>query len=165
MSYGISFTSGSLIPSFCLSIKGRHDAPLLSLCSDGKKSDLALYVYEFLLFLSAPCGGRLLNLTVVLFMLPTAACECQKASSAHHRSLHLPGWHKRLLSAYSWWQSRIVSSWADCSPCRVILMQWLKLRILRYQRNRCIVQYCPQLTPTSFTYGRLSFVLSWAVLP
>ena len=63
MSYGISFTSGSLIPSFCLSIKGRHDAPSLSLCSDGKKSDLALYVYEFLLFLSAPCGGRLLNKT------------------------------------------------------------------------------------------------------
>ena len=70
MSYRISFTSGSLIPSFCLSIKGRHDAPLLSLCSDGKKSDLALYVYEFLLFLSAPCGGRLLNLTVDLLMLP-----------------------------------------------------------------------------------------------
>ena len=70
MSYGISFTSGSLIPSFCLSIKGRHDAPLLSLCSDGKKSDLALYVYEILLFLSAPCGGRLLNLTVDLLMLP-----------------------------------------------------------------------------------------------
>ena len=27
MSYGITFTAGSLIPSFCLSIKGRHDAP------------------------------------------------------------------------------------------------------------------------------------------
>ena len=105
-----------VLNSFVLLIhKGRHDAPLLSLCSDGKKSDLALYVYEFLLFLSAPCGGRLLNLTVDLLMLPAAACECQKASSAHHRSLHLPGWHKRLLSAYSWSQSRIVSSWADCS--------------------------------------------------
>ena len=101
MSYGISFTSGPLIPSFCLSIKGRHDAPLLSLCSDGKKSDLALYVYEFLLFLSAPCGGRLLNLTVVLLMLPVVAYEYLKASSADRRSLHLPGWHKRLLSAYS----------------------------------------------------------------
>ena len=98
---GSPITSGSLIPSFCLSIKGCHDAPLLSLCSDGKKSDLALYVYEILLFLSAPCGGRLLNLTVDLLMLPVAACECQKASSAHHRSLHLQGWHKRLVSAYS----------------------------------------------------------------
>ena len=65
MSYGITFTAGSLIPSFCLSIKGRHDAPKLSLCSDGVKSDLALYVFEILLFLSAPCGGRLLNLTVI----------------------------------------------------------------------------------------------------
>ena len=101
MPYGISFTSGSLIPSSCLSIKGRHDAPSLSLCSDGKKSDLALYVYEILLFLSAPCGGRLLNLTVVLLMLPVAAYEYLKASSADRRSLHLPGWHKRLLSAYS----------------------------------------------------------------
>ena len=101
MSYGISFTSGSLIPSFCLSIKGRHDAPLLNLCSDGKKSDLALYVYEFLLFLSAPFGGRLLNLTVILLMLPVAAYECQKASSANHRSLHLTGLHRRLVSAYS----------------------------------------------------------------
>ena len=73
MSYGISFTSGSLIPSFCLSIKGRHDAPSLSLCSDGNKSDLALYVYEILLFLSAPYGGRLLNLTVGLLTLPAAA--------------------------------------------------------------------------------------------
>ena len=87
MSYRISFTSGSLIPSFCLSIKGRHDAPSLSLCSDGNKSDLALYVYEFLLFLSAPCGGRLLNLTVGLLTLPAAACECQKSTSVHHRSL------------------------------------------------------------------------------
>ena len=101
MSYRISFTSGSLIPSFCLSIKGRHDAPSLSLCSDGNKSDLALYVYEILLFLSAPYGGRLLNLTVVLLMLPAAACEYLKAASANRRSLHLPGWHKRLLSAYS----------------------------------------------------------------
>ena len=101
MSYRISFTSGSLIPSFCLSIKGRHDAPSLSLCSDGNKSDLALYVYEILLFLSAPYGGRLLNLTVDLLMLPAAACECQKASSAHHRSLHLQGRHKRPVSAYS----------------------------------------------------------------
>ena len=98
---GSPLTSGSLIPSFCLSIKGRHDAPLLNLCSDGKKSDLALYVYEFLLFLSAPFGGRLLNLTVILLMLPVAAYECQKASSADRRSPHLPGWHKRLLSAYS----------------------------------------------------------------
>ena len=87
MSYGISFTSGSLIPSFCLSIKGRHDAPSLSLCSDGNKSDLALYVYEILLFLSAPYGGRLLNLTVGLLTLPAAACECQKSTSVHHRSL------------------------------------------------------------------------------
>ena len=60
MSYGISYTSGSLIPSFCLSIKGRHDAPSLSLCSDGMKSDLALYVcFEIVLFLSAPFSGRL----------------------------------------------------------------------------------------------------------
>ena len=101
MSYGISFTSGSLIPSFCLSIKGRHDAPSLSLCSDGNKSDLALYVYEILLFLSAPYGGRLLNLTVGLLTLPAAACECQKSTSVHHRSLLLPGWHKRPVSAYS----------------------------------------------------------------
>ena len=35
--------------------------------------------------------------------------------------------------------------------CRVILMQWLKLWIRSYQRNRCIEQYCPQLTPPSFT--------------
>ena len=34
--------------------------------------------------------------------------------------------------------------------CRVILMQWLKLWVLRYQRNCCIEPYCPQLTPTSF---------------
>ena len=80
-----------------------------------KKSDLALYVFLILLFLSAPYGGRLLNLTVVLLMPSVAACECQKASSAHHRSLHLPELHKRLVSAYSWWQSRIVFSWADCS--------------------------------------------------
>ena len=165
MSYRISFTSGSLIPSFCLSIKGRHDAPSLSLCSDGNKSDLALYVYEILLFLPAPFGGHLLNLTVGLLTLPAAACEYLKAASANHRSLHLPGWHKRLLSAYSWWQSRIVSSWADCSPCRVILMQWLKLRVLRYQWNCRIEQYCSQLTPTSFAYDRLSFVLSRAIFP
>jgi len=48
-------------------------------------------------------------------MLPVVAYEYLKASSADRRSLHLPGWHKRLLSAYSWWQSRIVSSWAGCS--------------------------------------------------
>ena len=85
-------------------------------CSDGDKSDLALYVcFKIVPFLSAPCGGRLLNLTVLLLTLPVAACGCQKASSAHHRSLHLPGLHKRLVSAYSWSQSRIVSSWADCS--------------------------------------------------
>ena len=30
MSYRISHTAGSSIPSFCLSIKGRHDAPSLS---------------------------------------------------------------------------------------------------------------------------------------
>ena len=30
---------------------------------------------------------------------------------------------------------------------------------------QCIEQHCPQLTPTSFAYGRLSFVLSRAVLP
>ncbi len=87
MSYRISFTSGSLISSFCLSIKGRHDTPSLSFCSDGNKSDLALYVYEILLFLSAPYGGRLLNLTVGLLTLPAAACECQKLTSVHHRSL------------------------------------------------------------------------------
>ena len=105
-----------VLNSFVLLIhKGASWCSFAESCSDGKKSDLALYVYEFLLFLSAPCGGRLLNLTVDLLMLPAAACECQKASSAHHRSLHLPGWHKRLVSAYSWWQSRIVSSWADCS--------------------------------------------------
>ena len=98
---GSPITAGSLIPSFCLSIKGRHDAPKLSLCSDGKKSDLALYVFKILLFLSAPYGGRLLNLTAVLLMPSVAACECQKASSAHHRSLHLPELHKRLVSAYS----------------------------------------------------------------
>ena len=85
MSYRISFTSGSLISSFCLSIKGRHDTPSLSFCSDGNKSDLALYVYEILLFLSAPYGGRLLNLTVGLLTLPAAACECQKSTSVHHR--------------------------------------------------------------------------------
>lgn len=101
MSCRISFIAGSLIPSFCLSIKGRHDAPLLSLCSDGKESDLALYVYEILLFLPAPYGGRLLNLTVVLLMPPVAAYGCQKASSADHRSLHLPGLHKRLVSVYN----------------------------------------------------------------
>ncbi len=49
--------------------------------------------------------------------------------------------------------------------CRVILVQWPELRVLRYQWNCCIEQYCSQLTPTSFTYGRLSFVLSRAVLP
>ena len=104
-----------ILNSFVLLIHKGTSTPTLSLCSDGKKSDLALYVYEFLLFLSAPCGGRLLNLTVDLLMLPAAACECQKASSAHHRSLHLQGWHKRPVSAYSWSQSRIVSSWADYS--------------------------------------------------
>ena len=96
----LGFACGHLAPGKVISEFPTTDEAL-SLCSDGKKSDLALYVYEFLLFLSAPCGGRLLNLTVVLFMLPTAACECQKASSAHHRSLHLQGWHKRPVSAYS----------------------------------------------------------------
>jgi len=62
---------------------------------------LALYVYEILLFLSAPYGGRLLNLTVGFLTLPAAACECQKSTSVHHRSLLLPGWHKRPVSAYS----------------------------------------------------------------
>lgn len=38
---------------------------------------------------------------LVFLMLPVAAYECQKASSADRRSPHLPGWHKRLLSAYS----------------------------------------------------------------
>ena len=56
-----------------------------------------------------------LNLTVILIMLPVAAYEYQKSSSVGHRLLHLTGLHRRLVSAYSWWQSRIVSSWADCS--------------------------------------------------
>ena len=162
MSYGISFTSGALIPSFCLSIKGRHDAPSLSLCSDGKKSDLALYVYEILLFLSALFGGHLLNLTVVLLMLPMNIWK-----------------HLLRIVSHSICQDGIKDSYqltADCNhglfllkrnvrSCRLILMQWLKLQVLRYQRNRCIEQYCPQLTQTSFAYGRLSFVLFWAVLP
>ena len=89
MSYGISYTAGDLIPSFCLSIKERHDAPSLSLCSDENKSDWALYVLIILLFLSAPCGGRLLNLTVVLLMPPVAAYKFLKTSSADRMSLHL----------------------------------------------------------------------------
>jgi transposase len=34
-------------------------------------------------------------------VMEAAACEYLKAASANRRSLHLPGWHKRLLSAYS----------------------------------------------------------------
>ena len=90
-----------ILNSFVLLIHKEASTPTLSLCSDGNKSDLALYVYEILLFLSAPCGGRLLNLTVGLLTLPAAACECQKSTSVHHRSLLLPGWHKRPVSAYS----------------------------------------------------------------
>ena len=55
-----------------------------------------------------------LNLTVVFLMLPAFLYEYQISSFLDHRSLRLPGWHKRLVSAYNWWQSRIVSSWADC---------------------------------------------------
>lgn len=90
-----------ILNPFVLLIHKEASTPTLSLCSDGNKSDLALYVYEILLFLSAPYGGRLLNLTVGLLTLPAAACECQKSTSVHHRSLLLLGWHKRLLSAYS----------------------------------------------------------------
>ena len=106
-----------VLNSFVLLIhKGASWCSFAESCSDGKKSDLALYVcFEIVLFLSAPCGRRLLKFAVGILMPPVAAYECQKASSAHHRSLLLPGWHKRLLSAYSWSQSRIVSSWADCS--------------------------------------------------
>ena len=106
-----------VLNSFVLLIhKGASWCSIAESCSNGKKSDLALYVcFKIVLFPSAPCGGRLPNLTVVLLMPSVAACECQKASSAHHRSLHLPELHKRLVSAYSWWQSQIVSSWADCS--------------------------------------------------
>ena len=68
---GYPFTPGFL-NSFVLLIHKGTSTPTLSLCSDGNKSDLALYVYEILLFLSAPCGGRLLNLTVILLMLPVA---------------------------------------------------------------------------------------------
>ena len=162
MSYRISFTSGSLIPSFCLSIKGRHDAPLLSLCSDGKKSDLALYVYEFLLFLSAPCGGRLLNLFLCCLRLPVNVRNqllCIIGHSFCQDGIKDPYQLTADRNHGLFLLERIVRS------CRVILMQWLKLWVLRYQRNCCIEQYCPQLTPTSFAYGRLSFVLSRAVLP
>ena len=165
MSYRISFTSGSLIPSFCLSIKGRHDAPSLSLCSDGNKSDLALYVYEILLFLSAPFGGRLLNLTVGLLTLPAAACECQKSTSVHHRSLFCQDGIKDPYQLTADGNHGLFLLARIVHPCRVILMQWLKLRVLRYQWNCRIEQYCSQLTPTSFAYGRLSFVLSRAIFP
>ena len=96
------FTAGSLIPSFCLSIKGRHDAPKLSLCSDGEKSD-----FGSLCFCNSFCSFQhlaadvFLNLTVVILMLPVATYEYQISSSPDHRLLHLPGWHRRLVSAYS----------------------------------------------------------------
>ena len=50
MSYGISSRRGSLIPSFCLSIKGRHDAPSLSRCSTGVKSDYGSLCYFLVQF-------------------------------------------------------------------------------------------------------------------
>ena len=68
--------------SFVLLIHKGASTPTLSLCSDGNNSDLALYVYEILLFLPAPYGGHLLNLTAGLLMLSVATCVCQKASSA-----------------------------------------------------------------------------------
>ena len=71
--------------------------------------------FYFLLFHSAPYGGRLPESHSFLLMLPVTAYECQKASSADHRLLHLTGLHRRLVSAYSWWQSRIAFSLADCS--------------------------------------------------
>ena len=41
-----------ILNSFVLLIHKGTSTPTLSLCSDGNKSDLALYVYEILLFLS-----------------------------------------------------------------------------------------------------------------
>ena len=95
-------TAGSLIPSFCLSIKGRHDAPSLSLCSDGLKSD-----FGSLCFYNSFCSFQhlsvdvSLNLTVVFLMLPVAVYEYQISFSPDHRLLHLPESHRRLVSAYS----------------------------------------------------------------
>ena len=116
MSYGITFTAGSLIPSFCLSIKGRHDAPSLSLCSDGLKSDFgSLCFVSFSVPFSTLRWTSLWISQLSFFTLPATAYECQKASSVDHRLLHLTGLHKRLVSAYSWLQSRIVSSSTDYS--------------------------------------------------
>ena len=143
MSYGISYTSGSLIPSFCLSIKGRHDAPKLSLCSDGLKSDLALYVFVNLsvpfstLWWTSSWISQLSSLCCLwlpmnirnhlLWVIGYSICQnCIEDSY----QLTADGNHGLFLL------ERIVPSG------RVILMQWLKLRVLSYQRNRCIEQYC-----------------------
>ena len=43
--------------------------------------------------------------------------------------------------------------------CRVIPVQLPEFGVRSYQRYRSIEQYGSQLTPTSFTYGRLSLML------
>ena len=98
--------------------------------------------FYFFLFLSAPCGGRLLNLTVIFLcylLFPVNVRKhllriighsiCQDGIEDSYQ-FTADGNHGLFLL------ERIVRS------CRVILMQWPELRVLRYQRNCCIEQYC-----------------------
>lgn len=71
-------------------------------------------MFCFSLLLSAPFGGRLLNLTVVFLTLPEAVYEYPTAFSPDHISLRLPELRKRFLSVYSLWLSQTVFSLADC---------------------------------------------------
>ena len=163
---GSPITAGSLIPSFCLSIKGRHDAPALSLCSDGKNLTwLSMFVFKsFCSFqhLAADVSWNSQLFFLCCLRLPVNVRKHLLRIIGH--SIHQDG----IKDSYQltadgnhglFFLERIVRS------CRVILVQWPELRILRYQRNRCIEQYCSQLTSTSFAYGRLSFVFSRTVLP
>ena len=107
--------------------------------------------------LSAPYGGRLPSIPV-LFL------RCRPSDIAHHLlriicdalsqycveysyQLAADGYHGLLLL------QRVALS------CRVIPVQLAELRVRSYKGYRSIEQYGSQLTPTSFTYGRLSLML------
>ena len=82
MSYRISFTSGSLIPSFCLSIKGRHDAPSLSLCIDSDYQSWFFYLIDFFILLIIHLWVSPLNddlstgqLTIIILWVALIFCK------------------------------------------------------------------------------------------
>ena len=166
MSYRISYTAGSLIPSFCLSIKGRHDAPSLSRALMVKNLTwLSMFVLKsfcssqrltadvswnsqlvFLCYLLLPVNVR----KHLLWIIDPSICQDGIKDSYQ---LTADGNHGLFLL------EQIVRS------CRVILVQWLKLWIFAINgiaalnstarslfRPLLLIVVCPLCFPEPFSH-------------